>query len=203
MTNDIVVRLRCDAGEFFMRYGDTLLTEAADEIERLYAELNDATLEQAWAERNAAVAELHNYKETSQAREEKLREALEHYMENASYGQGAVAYRALALPTNGTALKGVIERTRHEAYNNVLVEWHKPWGLSDGKPFIKRLEEMAGSSDKITQDELFKEMLAAASTPEFDDLVRKRIAEENKRFEAEEREQRMLWLANKDKPYCI
>lgn len=37
---DIVERLRCDAGEFFMRYGDTLLTEAADEIERLRTERN-------------------------------------------------------------------------------------------------------------------------------------------------------------------
>jgi len=56
------------------------------------------------------------------------------------------------------------------------------------------------SDDEL--DKLFKEMLAATNTQEFDDLVRKRIAEENVRFEVEEREQRMMWLKNKDKPYC-
>jgi hypothetical protein len=41
--------------------------ERVIELEQLLAEVNDATLEQAWAERNAAVAELHNHKETSGA----------------------------------------------------------------------------------------------------------------------------------------
>ena len=67
-----------------IQYGD-LTDEAADEIERLRAELDDATLEQAWAERNAAVAELHNHKETSQAREAALREALDLLWANANH----------------------------------------------------------------------------------------------------------------------
>jgi hypothetical protein len=118
---DIVVRLRCDAGEFFMRYGDTLLTEAADEIVALREELNDATLEQSWAERNAAVAELHNHKETSQAREAKLRDALSSIVEVTyiEHQDGCAtiiaadippsAKEALAMPADDTALKELHE----------------------------------------------------------------------------------------------
>lgn len=79
---DIVERLRTEAQEIcadtYPRWknADETMDEAADEIERLRAELNDVSLERAWAERNAAVAELHNYKEVGQAREAKLRGAL-------------------------------------------------------------------------------------------------------------------------------
>ena len=79
---DIVTALlRC--GD--IRHPNSLYMLAAEEIQRLRAELNDATLEQAWAERNEAVAELHNHKETSQVREEKLREALDLLWANANH----------------------------------------------------------------------------------------------------------------------
>ena len=86
----IVERLRIEAQEIcadtYPRWknADETMEEAAKEIERLRAELNDATLEQAWAERNAAVAELHNHKETSKAREAALREALDLLWANAN-----------------------------------------------------------------------------------------------------------------------
>ena len=64
---------------------DEEFLEVHRELQQLRTELNDATLEQAWAERNAAVAELHNHKETSQAGEEKLREALDLLWANANH----------------------------------------------------------------------------------------------------------------------
>ena len=105
-----------------IQYGD-LTDEAADEIERLRAELNDATLEQAWAERNAAVAELHNHKETSQAREAKLRGALQTFIEeheDCEDSDGWAAYmcsidavheaeNALDMPADDSALKELRE----------------------------------------------------------------------------------------------
>jgi hypothetical protein len=101
---DLVVRLRCDAGEFFMRYGDTLLTEAADEItllrvekkdlvkqrddlvqdnlamiseiERLKAEL-EAETKRRWDGNRIASAEAAEELAECQAREAKLRETLD------------------------------------------------------------------------------------------------------------------------------
>ena len=61
MTKDIVERLRMLVDPIT---APSYMWEAARVIERLREELNSATLEQAWAERNAAVAELFNYKET-------------------------------------------------------------------------------------------------------------------------------------------
>jgi DNA repair exonuclease SbcCD ATPase subunit len=119
------------------------LLEAADEIEqlrqrlhevsvdwqcsqareaKLRAELNDATLEQAWAERNAAVAELHNHKETSQAREAALRGALQTFIDEhedcedsddwagymCSIDAVHEAENALAMPSDDTALKKLL-----------------------------------------------------------------------------------------------
>jgi hypothetical protein len=105
---DVVVRLRCDAGEFFMRYGDTLLTEAADEIERLKAERDTAIKEIGKWSREAGA---------SQAREAKLREALEGLVSwvyaSAHWGctplKVIYAQAVLALPTDDTALQEAIE----------------------------------------------------------------------------------------------
>jgi chromosome segregation ATPase len=86
------------------------------EIGRLKAELDDAKLEQAWAERNAAVAELHNYKEVSQAREAKLREALEKIATNTIHWYASIqdAKAALALPADDTALQEAIRQAKQE-----------------------------------------------------------------------------------------
>lgn len=50
--------------------------------------------------------------------------------------------------------------------------------------------EFEGIEPDLDLDLLFEEMLKRASTPEFESMVKKRIEEENQRFERAEREQR-------------
>lgn len=52
-------------------------------------------------------------------------------------------------------------------------------------------------------DELIAHMRAQALTPEYMEDLRKRIEEENERYEEYEREQRRLWHLTKDIPYDI
>ena len=55
----------------------------------------------------------------------------------------------------------------------------------------------------MTKEELIKLMLERASTTEYIAGLKKRIQEDNERYEAYEREQRRLWHKYKDYSYDI
>ena len=54
-----------------------------------------------------------------------------------------VITNALALPSNSTALESAISQAMREALLEAINEWEKPYGLTDGSPFIERLRRMA------------------------------------------------------------
>ena len=55
----------------------------------------------------------------------------------------------------------------------------------------------------MTAEELLKLMLERAITPEYIAELKKRIQEENERYEAWEREQRRLWHKHKHDTYDL
>lgn len=86
----------------------------------------------------------------SQAREGKLREAAGNMRKSVfqmlQYGEWYNAQSrledlddALAIPTDDTALK----EYRKKVLLEVVIEWEKPYGLTDGTKFIDRLRRMA------------------------------------------------------------
>jgi Cft2 family RNA processing exonuclease len=147
---DIVERLRIEAQEIcadtYPRWknADETMDEAANEIERLRAELDSASLEKAWAERNAAVAELVNFREVSQAREAKLQD-LTIWMTGAcdfTEYEYFVANRYLfSAEQDDTTLKEAIKQARREA----LLEAAEWFGDTvKGREVKAELRRMAG-----------------------------------------------------------
>ena len=83
----------------------------------------------------------------SQARDEALRDALVRVSGYEAYMEDKVITNALALPSDSTALDLAISQAKRDGGREALLEaineWEKPYGLTDGSPFIERLRRMA------------------------------------------------------------
>jgi len=142
-----------------LRYGDPMLCarQAADELEKLHDLLGKANalarirwgeIERLKDERDAAIKEVAKWSReagASQAREAKLREALEGLVSwvyaSAHWGctplKVIYAQAVLALPTDDTALQEAIKQGQREVLMEAA-EW-----FNEGDPAWYRLKEMA------------------------------------------------------------
>ena len=51
--------------------------------------------------------------------------------------------KTAVFPIDKTLLDNLIKQATHESVLRVIAEWEKPYGLTDGTPFIDRLRRMA------------------------------------------------------------